>query len=290
MNYIDFKEKRIHGTAMFPLHIYSHEVPITYESEYHHWHEEIEILYVESGSLKISIDMITHTLNTGEFIFVNSEKLHSGHSIKNIDSIHHAIVFNLNLLNSSIYDHCQNKYIDPILNKSLLFPTMVDNTHKIYSSIATCLLNIIKIYSTKNSGWELFIKADLLKIIAHLAEENLFIKKDNSEHSDKNYKIELIKKTLNYIHSNYQNKIYNEDLATHINMNASYFCRFFKGIIGKTPVDYINYYRIEQAAKLLQTTDKKIMEICFQVGFDNFSYFIKKFKEYKGCTPNHYRS
>jgi AraC-like DNA-binding protein len=118
---------------------------------------------------------------------------------------------------------------------------------------------------------------------------NRFIIKENLLISRGSYKIKLIKKVINYIHLNYYKKIYIEDLAKEINMNREYFCRFFKSIMGRTPVEYINYYRIEQAAKLLSTRDEKILDISLQVGFENFSYFIKKFKEYKKCTPSRFK-
>ncbi|MDV3429170.1 MAG: helix-turn-helix domain-containing protein [Bacillota bacterium] len=51
----------------------------------------------------------------------------------------------------------------------------------------------------------------------------------------------------------------------------------------------MNYYRIEQASKILKTQDKKILDVSLQVGFENFSYFIKKFKEYKKCTPSRFK-
>lgn len=72
-------------------------------------------------------------------------------------------------------------------------------------------------------------------------------------------------------------------------MNVQYFCRFFKSVVGKTPVEYINSYRIEKATELLQTETLSISNIALNVGIDNFSYFIKQFKKYKNSTPSQYR-
>ena len=100
---------------------------------------------------------------------------------------------------------------------------------------------------------------------------------------------EPIKKIINYIYENYNRKIYIEDLALEANMNVQYFCRFFKSVVGKTPVEYINSYRIEKATELLQTETLSISNIALNVGIDNFSYFIKQFKKYKNSTPSQYR-
>ena len=47
--------------------------------------------------------------------------------------------------------------------------------------------------------------------------------------------------------------------------------------------------RIERASRLLRETDQPIMDIGFTVGFENFSYFIKRFRTVFGCTPSAYR-
>ena len=52
---------------------------------------------------------------------------------------------------------------------------------------------------------------------------------------------------------------------------------------------YMIQYRIEQACEMLRDTTKTVLEISLDCGFENVSYFIRKFKELKGCTPQKYR-
>lgn len=288
MDKFGLKEISTHGTPMFPLQIYTHTDAL---GEYNiplHWHEEIELIYVEEGSFIFNIDINTIKASAGECIFINSEQLHSIKAINNTPALNHAIVFDMNILGSSIYDYCQSKYIDPIIKGALCFPLLVSTTSTIGNKLIKEVHEIINEYQNKYVGWELSIKASLLKIISHLANMNKFIKKDTLLPS-KDYKLQLIKKVLIYISKYYSQKIYIKDLAKEANMNTQYFCRFFKSITGKTPINYINHYRIEQAAKMLQTKNIKIMEVGLNVGFENFSYFIKKFKEIKKCSPSEYR-
>ena len=58
----------------------------------------------------------------------------------------------------------------------------------------------------------------------------------------------------------------------------------------RTPIDYLNYYRIEQACFKLATSNDSIAEIGMSCGFNDESYFIKTFKKYKGVTPKKYLS
>jgi AraC-like DNA-binding protein len=283
----NLKETVDRGNTVIPLYIY-HEYANKY-ALYLHWHNEVEIIYVEKGSLVFTVDTVPHTVSAGQCIIINSGQLHSAAFTNNEPTIHHALLFDINFLSSSSFDYCQSTYIDPLLNGQYRFPTVIDENSIWGATIIDEVKDAFNIIDSKSFGFELGIKAFLYKIISILAKENNFLIDEAASKSSINYKINVIKKALNYIQDNFSKKIYTEDLAKEVNMNPQYFCRFFKATIGKTPVEFINQYRIEQAAKLINIEDKKISDIYLEVGFDNFSYFIKKFKQYKKCTPRKYK-
>jgi len=72
-------------------------------------------------------------------------------------------------------------------------------------------------------------------------------------------------------------------------MNEQYFCRFFKKALGKTPVSYINDFRIRHAATLLRTTELPVTEVCLESGFNNLGHFMKEFKKATQFTPLQFR-
>ena len=276
------------GESNVPLYVYN--IASDKYMLYLHWHNEYEIVYVEEGSLVFTVNTVPVKVSAGQCIIINSGQLHSACFANNQASIHHALLFDMNFLSSLNSDYCQSTYISPLLKGQYKFPLIIDENESWGHSIIKEVREIIMLYNSKEIGWEIGIKANLYKILAIMAKENKFTSETiNTPKSAIDYKIALIKKALNYIQKNYTKKIYLEDIAGELNMNPQYFCRFFKTNIGKTPVDYINQYRIEEAAKLINLEDRKISDVCFEVGFENFSYFIKKFKEYKGCTPNKYK-
>jgi AraC-like DNA-binding protein len=57
----------------------------------------------------------------------------------------------------------------------------------------------------------------------------------------------------------------------------------------KTPVEYLNTYRIERASGMLLNSGKSVTDIAFSCGFNDLSYFIKTFKSIKGITPAKFR-
>ena len=60
-------------------------------------------------------------------------------------------------------------------------------------------------------------------------------------------------------------------------MSKYYFARTFKAVTGKTFKDYLNGKRVEQAMILLRSGEVNITEVCFQVGFNDPSYFDRVF-------------
>lgn len=132
---------------------------------------------------------------------------------------------------------------------------------------------------------QLYIKAALLTILAVLSEHRLFTP------TEKNYdkRVEDIKTTLTYIKDNYKEKIYISDLALQVNLNEQYFCRFFKKALGRTPMEYVNEYRIKQTRRLLEETDLPVTEVCLECGYNNLGNFLREFRKQTGTTPLQYR-
>ena len=103
-------------------------------------------------------------------------------------------------------------------------------------------------------------------------------------------RIEHLKNVIAMIEEHYDECITLDDLARSAGMNAKYFCRYFHEMTHRTPIDYVNYYRIEQACFKLATSNDSIADIGMSCGFNDVSYFIKTFKKYKGVTPRKYLS
>jgi len=75
------------------------------------------------------------------------------------------------------------------------------------------------------------------------------------------------------IKENYMENISIKDMCSICNFSEYHFMRFFKKYIGMTCIEYINTYRLQIASKFLDTTDKSIMDISFEVGFNNVFRF-----------------
>lgn len=94
---------------------------------------------------------------------------------------------------------------------------------------------------------------------------------------------------IQYIRNNYQQKITLEDIARHVHLHPNYVCALFREQTGKTVFEYLNWYRVHYATKLLRSSNFPIAQVAAQCGFQNQTFFARKFKQITSRTPTAYR-
>ena len=96
--------------------------------------------------------------------------------------------------------------------------------------------------------------------------------------------------SLNFINSNYSEKITLDQLAALENLSVSRYSTLFKSIYGISPIKYLTNVRIKTACELLATTDMPISEISFNVGYPDPQFFSKHFKKTTTLSPRGFRN
>lgn len=107
--------------------------------------------------------------------------------------------------------------------------------------------------------------------------------------TEQNRNLASIKMVLDYINEHYQEQLTVKELTEMSNYSEYYFMKLFKQYTGKTVASYLNDFRLEKAKVLLLHSDRSITEIALDVGFNNTSYFIKKFQQANLVSPHKYR-
>jgi len=102
-------------------------------------------------------------------------------------------------------------------------------------------------------------------------------------------KITQIKPAVDYIEAHYDQPIALADIAKAAYLSISRLAHLFKEQMGITIIDYLTSVRINHAKQLLLATDKSCTKICFEVGYNNQSYFTRTFKDIVGMTPRKFR-
>lgn len=91
------------------------------------------------------------------------------------------------------------------------------------------------------------------------------------------------------IHAHLFDNLSLQDLAVLTGLSLSSFKRKFSKVFNSSPVKYINTRRLEKAQRLLETTDLRVSEICFDCGFNDHGYFTRLFVSKYGSSPSDYR-
>lgn len=101
----------------------------------------------------------------------------------------------------------------------------------------------------------------------------------------------IIDDLKNFIQDNYNYDISLEGLAKHrYFVNPSYLSRMFKSETGRSFKNYLTELRMNKAKELIKNQSLGISDIAGIVGYNDFSYFIKRFKGFNGETPGQYRN
>lgn len=98
-----------------------------------------------------------------------------------------------------------------------------------------------------------------------------------------------LKNIVYYIKDNYKKRLRLSDAAGHCHMNTNYFSGYFKKRVGINFSDYLNILRINEASRLLRSSELRVGEVAERCGFENISYFGYVFRKYCGCSPNELR-
>ncbi len=254
----------------------------------YHWHSDFEMGYLISGELDYSLADKTVHLNMGEGIFINSNTLHMAKPTHTEDETIMAVIdFQPTILTQSEYTPFYAKYFHDIVEQNLA-GCKIDPKTQFGASVIYAMKDIYETWE-KTDNYEILCLSALCRVWNYTLE---YISHDGNDLVKKTmaarYENEM-KCMISYIQSHYPENIAIDDIAGYANISRSECFRCFKRITSKTPVEYINEYRLSCAANLLSTTNEPVTSICLKCGFSNPSYFGKLFRKAYGVNPLTYR-
>ena len=273
-----------HGTKTFPIGFYSKQTNST-EVPWH-WHDHLELEYVEAGEAQITIESMKFTVRKGEGFFVNSSRLHAVFPDK--DYISHTVVFHPSVISSNPESDIYRKYLAPLINSDSFAGLSLTEHTNFHKQLLCYTKAAFESYIKGDFGFEIDVVNYLSKAVLCLAYQVINSSKNNYSVPDKT--ILRIKKMLSYMTQNLSEKIEIEDIAEVARISTTECLRCFNKTVGMPPIQYLKRLRIQKAALLLGSTDDKVIDIALSCGFTDMSYFSRAFKESRGMTPKEYRN
>ncbi|MDO4292606.1 MAG: AraC family transcriptional regulator [Eubacteriales bacterium] len=295
MHYLDMQEKIRHGTSDFPFAFYHIEPDHPRYNMAFHWHGEWELLRVLSGRFDSYLDGEKYEVYPGQLLLVSPGVLHGGASGGDAPAgctsgegslagcVYECAVFDPQAL--LMHPEGCRRCLQGLLAPDVRILPLFGDSHPAVLSAARQLFDSA---AGQKEGWQLFVAGALFSLFGALLRDGCQktsapAARPGAGHAEK------LRPVLEYIDAHYMEPVSLPQLARLAGMSPRYFCRFFAAYIHRTPIDYLNFYRIEQACLLLSAGQLSVTEIAYRCGFSDSSYFAKIFQKYKGISPLQYR-
>ncbi len=163
----------------------------------------------------------------------------------------------------------------------------IDITQMIYS-----YLDSVHVYAHllfDNEENMMFYSKAALSVHNMLEYVDYLLMKASGYNNESGKSSDFADKIKEYIDNHFQSNLTRDELSRLVFLNPDYLSRIFKKKTGMSISGYIIFKRIDEAKKLLTSTNIPVSVVSARVGYDNFAYFTKIFKDKTGMTPNEYR-
>lgn len=225
-----------------------------------HIHSSFEYITVKTGEMTVTVDDKEYTLSDGDSLLIFPNQPHS--FLTPVSSTHFICIFSPHVVRS-FTEICKNR-----------LPT--ENSFKFDAFYRERLLSMTDINDI------LSVKALLYSVCAEFHKSAHYSEK-SAERS------ELLFRIFTFVSENYQGDCSLSALSHSTGYNSVYLSRFFAEKTGFTFSDYTARYRINEACYALKSTDKKILDISLECGFESLRSFNRSFKRIMSISPSEYR-
>lgn len=252
-----------------------------------HAHPAMEISIPNRHGIYV-VGQKEYTFQPGDiFLFRSSER----HGISQLGGSGDALCLGFHFFPdtfwSSLDQELVSEFISAFSPDRPNFENRIPGTSPEAAAIVALLKAIEQEFDQKPYHYEHAIRANIsllmLQLLRACPAPAFAVSKSKTSH------LKQVSAVMQYIDTHYSQKISLSELASVAHMSPSYLSHVFSSATGFSLWDYIIAKRIEQAKYLLLSTDRKVLDIALECGFQNSVHFNKCFRNQTGMTPSVYR-
>ncbi len=242
---------------------------------YHHWHQCLEILYVEEGFGVAIVDNRHYTMRPGRLFFFPPFTLHKVRVEEQAEAIYRRTIIHLDhhavLKCLRDFPHTQQRLEKLSRRGSEAWVVDLAHCHSHVDHLFSC-------YPPPMSSES--IAGLLISLFAMLPDDRTGAPGSISG---------IASQVMFWLDEHYQEKFRLDALAAELGRSRSYVSRKFHAETGEKIHHYLNTLRLRKACECLLHSDASVREIAARVGFSDVTWFISAFKKGIGETPLQYR-
>jgi len=253
-----------------------------------HYHPEYELVLIIKGKGKRVIGDNVSRFEKNDLIFMGPYLPHqwicdvqNADPVKGPDDEAFVIQFEYDFLGSKFFEVPENVCLKRFLIDSV-------RGFEFYGDTKIQIISILHQMFDMNDIKRLYALLTLFEVFGFTKEYN-YLASPNVVDKFSLLNNEPIQNAIQFILTNFQNKIRIEDLLAVTNMSYASFYSSFKKAYLMPFKDYLLKVRVGYACKLLTEESKHISEIAFESGFENLSNFNRQFKKIKSMTPSQFQ-
>lgn len=280
------RELQAHGTPDFPCAAYSLALSEGQEDAVSwHWHEELEIIYIESGQLFARIPSASFCLNAGDCLMINGNILHFGSAPGPCRLS--SLVFSPSLVTGGDKWAFAQRYMTPLISCPSFLARLLPGDGS--GQAAAWFKEAFEALRDEKFGFEFIVRENLARICLALYQD---FKEDMAlQEGEQGRDSRRVRSMLEFIHQNMEKPITLAEIAGAAGIGERECLRCFQKTIQISPIQYLLKYRVMEGARLLLSEPlSSVSRIAADCGFDSPSNFSKIFKRFYKVTPREYRS
>lgn len=263
----------------------THEFDLT---EIEHFHDFSELVFIVKGKGVQVIEQNEYLVSAGDVFVLQGNQKHFFKDAQGIEIVN--VMFennkNSNLISNSVkkLDGYNALFIlESNYRAQHHFKNKLHLNRSELAKMEFILNSMIQETQYKMEGYEPLLRNKFEELIILLSRHYCNLESNEARG------LVRIGKVIDFMETNFAEKIFLDDLAEIAFMSSRNFQRVFKKAIGSSPTNYLLQIRLQNARKLLRTTDIQIGKIAYETGFGDSNYFIKCFKKEFNITPVKFR-
>ena len=250
-----------------------------------HWHDWIELNYVDSGILKMYTTDQEVEARPGDVIFINRNIMHAYDFPDQVN--YYSFIFDARFLAGEFGSYIDRKYFAPILRSKSLSIIHIRPDTPLRIRMIELILQLTDVLRDEPDGFELTVRELISRFFLMMRAETEDIRAAEKKGNERD--LERMKLMLQYIYAHYSEPLGLGEIAGAAMISLRECTRCFQRSINRPPIRFLIEYRAQMAAMRLERTDDSISSIAERCGFVSDSYFGKTFKDIYGCPPRDYR-